>query len=100
MEVTVALVGANGHGLWHRRQLRSSTHRLVALCDVAPVADAGGVPVYTDHTVMLAEHHPDIVIVVTPPHTHLPIAVDALRSGAHVLLEKPPVLSLAEHDAL
>ena len=98
--MTVALIGANGHGLWHRRQIRSSAHRLVALCDVAPVADTDGVPVYTDHTAMLAEHHPDIVIVVTPPPTHLPIAVDALRSGADVLLEKPPVLSLAEHDAL
>ena len=35
-----------------------------------------------------------------PAGTHLPIAADALRAGADVLLEKPPVLDLAEHEAL
>jgi predicted dehydrogenase len=100
MAVRVALIGANGHGRWHRRQLADSPHNLVALCDVAPVTDTGGVPVYTDHTAMLAEQQPDIVIVATPPPTHRPIATDALRAGADVLLEKPPVLTLAEHDAL
>src|SRR5262249_41568941 len=35
-----------------------------------------------------------------PPHTHLGIATDVLRAGADLLLEKPPVLDLAEHEAL
>jgi predicted dehydrogenase len=100
MAVRVALIGANGHGLWHRRQLAASRHSLVALCDVARITDPGDVPVYTDHQTMLAEQHPDIVIVVTPPPTHRPIAIDALRAGADVLLEKPPVLTLAEHQDL
>jgi predicted dehydrogenase len=98
--VRVALIGANGHGRWHRQQIAASSHALVALCDVAPVTDPGDVPVYTDHTVMLAEQRPDIAIVVTPPPTHRPIAIDALHAGADVLLEKPPVLTLAEHEEL
>jgi predicted dehydrogenase len=100
MAVRVALIGTNGHGQWHRRQLAASSHTLVALCDVAPVTDPEDVPTYTDHRAMLAEQQPDIVIVVTPPPTHLPIAIDALRAGADVLLEKPPVLTLAEHQEL
>jgi predicted dehydrogenase len=100
MAVRVALIGANGHGLWHRRQIAASSHTLVALCDVAPITDPGDVPTYTDHRAMLAEQRPDIVIVVTPPPTHRPIALDALRAGADVLLEKPPVLTLAEHQDL
>ncbi len=103
MAVRVAQIGANGHGLWHRRQIAASSHTLVALCDVAPITDPEmhpDVPIYTDHTAMLAEQRPDIVIVVTPPPTHLPIATDALRAGADVLLEKPPVLTLAEHQDL
>ncbi|MEU7999916.1 Gfo/Idh/MocA family oxidoreductase [Catellatospora sp. NPDC049111] len=106
MTVTsVALVGANGHGLHHREQLaeqeRRGLVRLVALADTRPVVDPPeGVPVYTDHLALLAETKPEVVIVCTPPHTHLALTRDALRAGADVLLEKPPVLDRAEHDAL
>jgi predicted dehydrogenase len=75
--------------------------QLVAIGDVAPVQDPPpGVPVYASHRDLLAEIAPDIVIVCTPPHTHLAIATDALRAGADVLLEKPPVLDAAEHGCL
>jgi predicted dehydrogenase len=102
MTVRIALIGANGHGMHHRRQLEEfEAGELVALCDRAEVSEApDGVPVFTDHAEMLAAVKPEIVIVSTPPATHLPIAADALRAGADVLLEKPPVLNLAEHDAL
>lgn len=98
----VALIGANGHGLHHRKRLGSvQSGRLVALCDTAPVIDPPpGVPVYGSHTDLLAEVKPEIVIISTPPRTHLLIAVDAMRAGADVLLEKPPVLDLAEHSRL
>ncbi len=101
----VALVGANGHGQSHRRGIaelaRTGSVTLVALGDVAPVPDAEpGVPVFTDHRALLAATAPDVVIVCTPPHTHLAIAEDALRAGADVLLEKPPVLDSTEHDRL
>ena len=43
---------------------------------------------------------PDVVIICTPPHTHLDLATDVLRAGCDILLEKPPVLSLAEHTEL
>ena len=102
MSARVALVGANGHGLSHRRALSSTSFvELVAIADVAPVQDPPrGVPIYASHRELLAEAAPDVVIVCTPPHTHLPIAVDALRAGVDVLLEKPPVLDAAEHDCL
>jgi predicted dehydrogenase len=101
----VAVVGASGHGLWHRRQIaplhESGRVRLVALVDVRPITDApDGTGLFTDHREMLRAARPDLVVVCTPPHIHLPIAADALRAGADVLLEKPPVLSLDEHHAL
>ncbi|GHJ44334.1 oxidoreductase [Catellatospora sp. TT07R-123] len=102
---TVALVGANGHGLHHRRVLAGLAERGVArlagLADPAPVVDApADVPVFTDHRAMLERIRPDVVIVCTPPHTHLALARDVLRAGADLLLEKPPVLDRDEHDAL
>ncbi|WP_432991341.1 Gfo/Idh/MocA family protein [Dactylosporangium sp. CA-233914] len=93
---SVALIGAAGHGAWHLRAIDALGERvrLVATCDVQPGFD------YTDHRVMLAERKPEVVVVCTPPHTHLPIALDVLDAGADLLLEKPPVLSLADHRRL
>jgi predicted dehydrogenase len=106
----VALIGANGHGLWHRRRLApmhaTGVIDLVALCDTAPVAPAQDAPipqstkVYADHAEMLIDAVPDVVVICTPPHTHLAIARDAVRAGCDLLLEKPPVPDLAEHRAL
>jgi 2-alkyl-3-oxoalkanoate reductase len=42
------------------------------------------------------EANPQIVHVLTPPHAHASVALDALRRGAHVLLEKPATTTLAE----
>ncbi|WBB81040.1 Gfo/Idh/MocA family oxidoreductase [Micromonospora sp. WMMD882] len=106
----MAVVGANGHGRWHRRVIAplhaSGRLELVALVDVRavePDPDApvpAGTGVFTDHREMLRRARPDVVVVCTPPHTHLPIARDVLTSGADLLLEKPPVLSRAEHETL
>jgi predicted dehydrogenase len=104
MTPTVALIGANGHGRTHRRTIAelesAGIVRLVGMCDVAAVDDPPGVPVYHDHAALLADLNPDLVVVCTPPHTHLPIATHALRHGCDVLLEKPPLLDLAEHRQL
>jgi len=102
---TVALIGANGHGASHRRVIAQLQERglvrLVGLCDIAPVEDPPpDVPVCRDHGELLAQCSPDLVVVCTPPHTHLPIASDALRQGSDVLLEKPPLLDAAEHHAM
>lgn len=106
----VALVGANGHGRWHRREMArlqaAGVLELVGLCDLAPVRDEPDAPVpagariFTDYRELLAAVQPDAVAVCTPPHTHFEIATAAARAGADVLLEKPPVTTLAEHEAL
>ncbi|GIF14335.1 Gfo/Idh/MocA family protein [Actinoplanes teichomyceticus] len=104
MTPRVALIGAGGHGISHRRTLRDLAGRgvleIAALCDRNPVDPEPGVPFFGDHREMLAAARPDAVIVCTPPHTHLPIALDCLAAGADLLLEKPPVTTLAEHDTL
>jgi predicted dehydrogenase len=68
---------------------------LVALCDVVPeraraMADRFGVrKIYTDHREMLADPEIQAVDVCTPTHTHLPLSLDAIAAGKHVLSEKP-----------
>ncbi|GAA2883911.1 oxidoreductase [Actinoplanes cyaneus] len=104
MTARVALIGAGGHGASHRRTLKDLAGRgvleIAALCDRNPVEPEPGVPFFDDHRAMLAATRPDAVIICTPPHTHLPLALDCLAAGADLLLEKPPVTTLAEHARL
>ncbi|WP_433718295.1 Gfo/Idh/MocA family protein [Actinoplanes sp. CA-051413] len=108
MTATVALIGANGHGRSHRRRIaeleRTGSVRLVALADVQAIDPEPPVPpgvaVFNDHRELLAAATPDVVVICTPPHTHLPIALDALAAGCDLLLEKPPVPTVEAHATL
>jgi len=51
---------------------------------------------WTDWRAMLSEVRPDVVIVATPDHLHAEMALEAIRGGAHVLVEKPAVLRLED----
>ncbi len=55
---------------------------------------------YSDYRAMLAAHHFDIVIVATPDHWHALPAIAAMKAGAHVYLEKPITVDVAEGKAL
>ncbi|MFZ0676755.1 Gfo/Idh/MocA family protein [Candidatus Binatus sp.] len=58
------------------------------------------VRVYDDLELMLDGEAPDFVDVASPPGLHHEAACLALAAGAHVLVEKPLALSLAEFDQL
>ena len=103
----VAVVGIHGHGSTHvRNALSLQEHgkcRLVGVADLRP-PDAGtvgpDVGVFTDLESLLAVTDVDIVVVCTPIHTHRQLAEAAMRAGADVLLEKPPVPTMAEFEHL
>ena len=42
----------------------------------------------------------DVLVVASPPHLHAEISLAAVESGTHVLVEKPPVTSMADFTAL
>jgi predicted dehydrogenase len=65
----------------------------------AQAAKYGG-RAYASATELLAAEDPDLVSVTTPPGSHAELAIEILAAGKSVLLEKPPVLSLAELDAI
>ena len=103
--VRVALIGANGHGRWHRRLIASLDRvQLVGLADPRPIEPdpppAEGTALFTDYRELLSATAPEVVVICTPPHTHLPIALDVLDAGCDLLLEKPPVASLAGYRTL
>ncbi|MDH2424369.1 Gfo/Idh/MocA family oxidoreductase [Sphaerisporangium sp. TRM90804] len=107
--IRVAIVGAGGiAGICHMPALAAQRHRaeVVAVVDVdgdraKAFCGEHGVPgAYTDLGEMLARERPDLVHVCTPPHLHARQAVECLRAGAWVWVEKPMCLSLAEHDLI
>jgi len=55
---------------------------------------------YRDYRTMLAKQKFDIVIVATPDHWHALPAIAALKAGAHVYLEKPITIDVAEGKAV
>lgn len=89
----------------HKRGLALDTAELVAVADVnaalkEPLEAELGVPFYTDHRQMLADTQPDVAVIVTPHPFHAALAIDALRAGAHVLVEKPIAVEVREADAM
>ncbi len=106
----VAVVGTGGISEAHLSFLsgRSSAGstadriRLQAVCDLSPAAARyaaqryGAARHYTDLDRLLAVEQPDVVHVLTPPSTHVPLSTACLKAGADVICEKPITASSAE----
>lgn len=91
--------------------------RIVALCDVdrwrleqakTLVDDyaqktyhiATGCPVYLDYRDLLARDDIDAVLIATPDHWHGVMALDSMKAGKDVALEKPVIRTFAEGKQL
>ena len=53
-----------------------------------------------DYRDMLKDPAVDLVVIATPPDTHMQMFVDVLKAGKHVLLEKPMALNQMELDEM
>lgn len=49
---------------------------------------------------MLAEGNVDVVDIMIPNHLHHLPAIEAAKAGKHILVEKPPAMTLAHVDAM
>ncbi|WP_294261563.1 Gfo/Idh/MocA family oxidoreductase [uncultured Sphingomonas sp.] len=108
----VAVVGVNGRGQAHMSAFTKVpnvqiTHFVDVDSDVlAKRADAFAGKGFArpklerDYRQLLARKDVDIVTVATPDFSHAKIGIDAMRSGAHVYLEKPIGIAPAEGEAL
>lgn len=103
----VAVVGCGAIAYEHLPSIVDSPlSRLVAVCDrSAALAGAAGERFraeasFVEVEAMLAAAKPDVVHVLTPPHTHDRIVRDVLAAGAHVICEKPMTGTERESAAL
>lgn len=63
-------------------------------------AKAWQAPVFLSLEALLAAPGLDLVIVLTPPGAHLPVAEAAAKAGRHILVEKPLEITLDRAEAL
>ncbi|NRG43026.1 Gfo/Idh/MocA family oxidoreductase [Rathayibacter sp. VKM Ac-2835] len=103
----VAIIGTGGIAAAHAQALAELPElaTLAAVVDLdQPRAEAfaavHGGTVHARTDAMLAAEQPDLVHICTPPQTHAPLALQVVRSGTAVLVEKPTALSLQEMDEL
>jgi len=102
-----AIIGTGKISEEHLRYLKRDPHvGVVGVCDLSPslakyaVQRFGAQKAYTDSQLMLQEAKPDVVHVLTPPHTHVKLVTDVLTAGAHVIVEKPAAPTNAEFQQL
>lgn len=118
--VRIGIVGIGFMGMIHYLAARRvEGARVVALCSRDPKKLAGdwtsiqgnfgprgtqmdlsGLSLYSDFAEMLADPEIDLVDLCVPNDLHGPMAIQALKAGKPVLVEKPIALTMEDADAM
>jgi len=105
--LNVAVVGcgfvANDHlSAWKKTKLG----RVMAICDLNEalakrMAEIWRIPkYYTSISDLIENNHLDVIDICTPPQTHASQAVQAMKAGFHVLLEKPMTMTVKDAEGI
>lgn len=113
-KLRVGLIGTGWYGKSDLfRLIQVAPVEVVGLCDVDKhlLAEAATMvserqqskkaPVqYGDYRKLLSDQKPDIVLVGTPDHWHALQAIEAMKAGAHVYVQKPISVDVMEGEAM
>ena len=102
-KIRLGVVGCGSRGTGDMRTfLATGQVDVVALCDVwgarvdAAKRYATQAAAFDDHRKLLEQKDIDAVLIGTPDHWHVPIALDAVHAGKDVYCEKPLTLKIEE----
>jgi predicted dehydrogenase len=103
MDIRVAVIGLGKLGLLHAGLANGLPgSRLVAVADPSSTALAAvgahrpDVRTYSNHRELLAAGELDAVVIATPTGLHVPVAIDCVRAGIPVFIEKPLSISATQ----
>lgn len=110
----VGLIGTGWYGKSDLfRLIQVAPVDVIALCDVdknmlnaagtlvSQRQKSGKVPkLYGDYRKMLAENQLDLVLIGSPDHWHALQAIDSVKAGAHVYVQKPISVDVMEGEAM
>lgn len=99
----LAFVGCGLATRLHSRTLRAApVERWYASRDLARAEEHsgryGGAGAFGSYESAIEDPRIEAVLIGTPPSTHLDLTLRALEAGKHVIVEKPPFLSVADLD--
>jgi UDP-N-acetylglucosamine 3-dehydrogenase len=105
INIRIGVIGSGAMGLHHIRIYSEMKNvELVGICDVdknraESLAKTYNTMPYFEHKELL-EQELDAVSIVVPTTLHMKVALDAIKSGAHLLVEKPIADSLENADIM
>jgi len=103
---TIGYGGAFNMGAQHLREMQKAGMTPCAVAEIDPARlevakqDFPGIETYTSVTEMLKKSDVNLVAIITPHNTHAKLALQCLRAGRHVVVEKPMAITTAECDAM
>ena len=102
----LGLIGCGERGRYDMGNfIKTGAVEVTALCDIwgaqidKAKQDAPTARAFSDHRALLDNKEIDLVLIGTPDHWHVPIAIDALNAGKDVFVEKPLSLTIEEGPA-
>ncbi len=103
--VRLAFLGCGYITKVHSRNLRSLAGDVVcsyASRDMAKAVEFKrmfqGAAAYPDYGSAIRSDAVDAVVIAVPPRYHLPLTLEALAAGKHVVVEKPAFLTMADYQ--
>ncbi len=105
-KIRILVVGCGNMGASHARAYHNlSEFEIAGLVSRGPKSReklaqslGGGLALFDDYEAALEATRPDAVCISTYPDTHAPYALRALEAGAHVFIEKPLAVTVAEAE--
>ena len=104
-----ALIGCGRISPNHIAAALHNNLEIVAICDlseanmvekIAKFDLDKTIPRYTDYKEMLKKEKPELVAICTESGKHAQIALDCIRAGCNIIIEKPIALSLEDADKI
>ncbi|MCB0520016.1 MAG: Gfo/Idh/MocA family oxidoreductase [Lewinellaceae bacterium] len=102
--IRLAFLGCGGVTIKHTKTLRGfkNTERHYASRSENKAADFNkkfnGSGHFASYEAAIQSPQIDVVLVATPPDSHLELTLQAVRAGKHVIVEKPPFFRAADFD--
>ena len=104
LNVGIIGCGSRGVGLMHVLKELQDKFQITAICDILDfrfkealeVGTVNSAKQYKDYRKLLDDKSVQAVVIATPLYLHHKMAVDSLKAGKHVYLEKTMTYSIAE----
>ena len=106
-EIAIGILGLGRSG-WSIHAVGLKDHpgyRVSAVADPVPerrkeAEETFGCAAYETPQGVIQDPNVEVVVVATPSHTHVSLAIEALAAGKHVVVEKPMAESVREIDEM